>query len=330
MADKYAFQIIDVPGATGGTQVRGINDGITFAELSGSYMLSAPNFPYPQGFALENGAAFTFGPSGQPYGLQNSAGGLNNTGQIAGFSGHFTETERGYLYTTASGGSFTPVLASNGNPAETITTAYGVNDRGVVVGAVSNLAYQQGGNTTAFTWTAAGGMHQINIPGAVSSVATGDNDRGDVVGHTSHGVGTPDQGFLYSNGRLSTVNVHGAASTDPMGINNNETIVGYYSDGTHTHGFVDQGGQMTFINAPGATDTWVMSDNDFGQIAGYYKDATGLLHGFVATPGNGGNLASLAEMAPLPSVVQRLTGASSGHAYFDPSLPVNVVAVAHA
>jgi hypothetical protein len=33
-----------------------------------------------------------------------------------------------------------------------------------------------------------------------------------------------------------------------MDINDKETIVGYYSDGTHTHGFVDRGGLMMLID----------------------------------------------------------------------------------
>jgi hypothetical protein len=63
------------------------------------------------------------------------------------------------------------------------------------------------------------------------------------------------------------------------------------------------------------------------RVTWYCSDAKGVTHGFVATAGTGANLATLAEMAQLPAVVSQPTGASTGQAYFDPSQPVNVVAV---
>lgn len=336
--NSYAFQIIDVLGATSGTQIRGINDGAgTPAELSGSYTLTSPNFPYAQGFTMIGGSAFTFGPNGQPYGQHNDAYRLNNDGQVAGQSGHFFNTQRGYIYTPGSGGRYTTISA-NSNQNETVTWAGDLNDRQMVVGSV-----QLPSGTVGFEWQNGSMTKLLQDPHATSpgssTVATGDNDGGQVVGF--YNLGWPngyvnnvlqDHGFIWRNGHYTTVDVPGATSTDLEDINDEEEAVGTYrsADG-HYHGFVYQvgSGKMTFINAPGATDTWIAASNDEHQVAGYYATSDGIPHGFVATPGNGSNLASLAEMAPLPAVVKQLTGDTVGHAYFDPSLPVTVVAVAH-
>jgi uncharacterized membrane protein len=323
--NNYAFQTVAISGTQGSVIISGLND---FNALSGSQTQAFPANPYPEAFVDSNGATTVYGALGMPYGQHSTGGAINNLGQAVGSSGHYAQTARGYLY---AGGSFTRIT---GPQDRYRTSAYGINDRGQVVGNMSPNVLIPGssGGTKAFVWKNGTVTQTFSYPGASSTTATGINDAGGIVGVYSLPAANDSyhsHGFLDTNGHFTAIDVPGAQSTQPEAINNRGDIVGTYYDGAHYHGFLDHAGQMAFINAPGATDTWLNADNDFGQVAGYYRDTSGATRDFVATPGNGKNLPRLAEMAPLPAIVSQLTGASTGHAYFDPSQPVTLVAVAH-
>jgi probable HAF family extracellular repeat protein len=316
VANKYAFQTIAVPGAGGNVSVAGIND---FGELSGSYEVGSPGDPYPQAFTKIGSTITTYAADGAPYGQHATGGAVNNLGQVVGSSGHYQQTARGYLY---AGGSFTRI---EGPGDAYFTSAYGLNDRGQVVGNMAP-AYTSGA-PVAYVWQSGSIAQTFAYPGSTVTVAAGINDLGQIVGHYSDG--STNHGFLAANGSLTAIDAPGAQSTQAEAINNKGEIVGTYFDGTHYHGFTDQGGQMTFIDAPGATDTWVHGVNDFGQIVGAFRvNDTSVTEGFAAMPGAGRNLtADFALM--LPRQVAKLVGAATGHAYVDPSMTPLVIPVGH-
>jgi len=81
-------------------------------------------------------------------------------------------------------------------------------------------------------------------------------------------VATPDargDGFEYSGGAFTAINVPGASSTDPTGINGAGEIVGTYCNVSGCQTYLDNGGAFTTINALGPTGI-----NDAGQIVGTY------------------------------------------------------------
>ncbi len=82
------------------------------------------------------------------------------------------------------------------------------------------------------------------------------------------------------NYNYSNLNYPGASSTSPAWINNNNEVIGTYTDSTqNTHGFKWQNGTFTNIDFPGATFTYPSGVNDSGIIVGTYilGNAT---HGF--------------------------------------------------
>jgi probable HAF family extracellular repeat protein len=56
----------------------------------------------------------------------------------------------------------------------------------------------------------------------------------------------------------------------PVGINNSNVIVGWYSDPFNTHGFIYKNGVFTTVDFPGADFTEAMGINDSGDVVGSY------------------------------------------------------------
>jgi probable HAF family extracellular repeat protein len=134
---------------------------------------------------------------------------------------------------------------------------------------------------------------QIEVPDAMSTLALGINDRGQIVGTFRDAEGVL-RGFLLDQGVFTPINVDvpGATRTEPTGINNRGQIVGNFTDAKGVRrGFLLDQGVYTPIDVPGATSTVVYGINAHGQIAGFFVDAQGM-HGFCGTvrPGRGGGL----------------------------------------
>ena len=95
-------------------------------------------------------------------------------------------------------------------------------------------------------------------------------------------AGTTHGFLLDKHGSLTTIDVPGASSTQPLGINPRGDISGMYSAGGTTHGFLlDKDGSFTSIDVPGASSTAAQGINPQGDIVGTYS-AGGITHGFLA------------------------------------------------
>jgi len=91
-------------------------------------------------------------------------------------------------------------------------------------------------------------------------------------------------GFVDSNGSVSTLVFPGAVSTQALGINNLGQIVGDYVDGAGVmHGFLDANGLFITLDPNGSTATTLNGINDQGQFVGFYVNATGNTIGTVGT-----------------------------------------------
>jgi hypothetical protein len=79
----------------------------------------------------------------------------------------------------------------------------------------------------------------------------------------------------------------GAILTTANGINNSNTIVGYYFDSNDfVHGFVYRRGKFAAVDFPGANATQVLGINDYGDIVGVYQLPGPLnFHGFMRHSG---------------------------------------------
>jgi hypothetical protein len=112
--------------------------------------------------------------------------GINNLGNVAGFSVGVSGATTGFLL--RPGGQLTTLAV----PGATTTEALGISGRSEVVGFYQNAAGAQHG----FTWTLAGGFQTVDDPhGVGTTVINGVNNDGYLVGFYVGRVGNTD-GFL--------------------------------------------------------------------------------------------------------------------------------------
>ena len=168
------------------------------------------------------------------------------------------------------------------------TETYGINQGGSVVGRFV-------GSSFYFTGFLAFVMDRhstttIDVPPDLGSdtIPYGINARGKIVG--SYGNSGKLYGFLYDAGVITTIDAPKAAGTVAHGINDQNVIVGEYTDDHEkTHGFLRDSLGFTTIdvadNGIAYPATIVYGINRVGEIVGSYRDWSGKWHGFLEEDG---------------------------------------------
>lgn len=194
-----------------------------------------------------------------------------------------------YIYVTLD-----DPLATNG------TRADGVNDGGQVVGSYSSGDVDVTGpsfsvgydNNHGFAYSA-GGFTNYDVPQSASvanlTYYTGINNSGVIAGYTVAINWTNPvvsfEGFLYSGGIYTYINVPSATSTIVDGLNNSGEVVGFYQLNNLDNGFLYSNGTYTTFNVPSAQATNLYGINNEDQIVGTYYDGS-ITQGFLYSNGN--------------------------------------------
>jgi probable HAF family extracellular repeat protein len=192
---------------------------------------------------------------------------INQRGQIAGFFWDADTHSHGFVF---EDGTFRTVDV----PGAGGTEAYGINDRGVVVGFYF-------GPGRGFSWDD-GVFTTITLPGVFEITAEDINDSGMTVGNYVDVAAI--HGYVLWAGDLQTISVPGSAVTLARGVNNQGQVTGSYDDAKGTHCFVYDSGRYVTIDVPGAVVTFCRDINDRGQVVGLFEMTPGRPHSFLATP----------------------------------------------
>ena len=218
--------------------------------------------------ALRAGAVgYTFSTLHIPGAVTAIANDINDAGQVVGsFTNGLDNREHGFLLTN---GTLTHVDA----PGEYGTSPMGINNSGVIVGDVEVTVT---GVRSAF----------VDVNGVITifhdpyntpfTIAKGINNKGQIIGEfggfSNNSLG--EQGFLYSNGVMTTINYPGSFNTDLRGINDAGQIVGRYWDNAsgREHSFIYFNGVFTTIDFPGAIASNFERINNLGLIVGYHPN----------------------------------------------------------
>lgn len=260
-SQTYTFTSTDVPGAISTICLDINNAGAVigyYTDPSGA----------EHGFLLRDGAfntiTFAYDTSTYPWGI-------NDLGQIVGwgfdFDGGGTE---GFM---VSGGKVTIINDPDGYNTNLIS----ITNSGVIVGSYLNGTNYVGFTDTGDTFT------NIDVPNAPGTQVYGINRQGWLVGVALNRWGTP-RGFLDKDGKFTGLSFPGALSTIAYRVNDEGEVVGAYENQTEISGFVWSAGVFTNVTFPASTETSVTGLNNAGTLVGGYLDASGVTHGFIATP----------------------------------------------
>jgi probable HAF family extracellular repeat protein len=220
--------------------------------------------------------AIDLGALGEPqyYYSTSYAYGINNSGQVVGYSTTSAGWEHAFLY--SGKGPMQDLGTLNGSLDTSI--AYAINNNGQVVG----YSQPSGGFLDAFRYSN-GSMQDLGtLPGDIESYAYGINDSGQVVGY-----GTLDHAFLYSgNGPMQDLKtLFGGSLSQAYGINNSGQVVGIMTNG---HAFrLSNGSVQDLGTLPGGDSSMASSINNSGQVAGRSNtNNASIYHAFLYS-GNG-------------------------------------------
>jgi hypothetical protein len=232
-----------------------------------------------------------------PHSVQTVVEGLNDNNVQVGY--YSTQNKAVFDDDNSFGwyfnGKFHKVVyptGSNANPVEDQLDA--VNNHNVAAGSYINSS----GRYRGYTYNIKTGKFTlVTKPGAPtggnapSLAAFGINNAGDVVGEYTTSGHTIDGFIKLSGGAFVAIAVPGAAETVALGVNDNDTVVGAYIDGTGStstiHGFIWRiGGHFsTMIDDPDASAYTIINGiNNEGDIVGSYLDSHGDTDGFLAFP----------------------------------------------
>lgn len=169
------------------------------------------------------------------------------------------------VYFTDLGGSFSTVNLP-GSPRTTGNAL--INDNGQVI--LSNFSCC---NLPDFIYNInTSSMTPVSFPGAAATSLIAINNKGQVLGVASGGaVGIVY--FLYSGGSFTTLVFPSGCS--PVGINDNDEIVGNCIKNGSFQGFLLSPGVFTYINYDGNSsfnNTLISDINDSGEIVGTFAD----------------------------------------------------------
>jgi hypothetical protein len=274
-------------------QLLGINNSGRIVGYFGSGAVHHPNkgytinAPYAQGdIKSEN----------YPGSVQTQVTGLNDDGvQVGFYSNEDTASGANNNVGWYFNGSFHKVVYPTGNndkPA--VDQLLGVNDHDIAVGFYLNgsgvaRGYTYNIKTRKFSLVSEPGAPTGGAAPNLSANAI--NNTGAVAGNYTTKGGAVDAFLKLSGGSFKTIAVPGASSTVALGVNDNDTVVGFYTDGTGgaatTHGFIWRiGGSLTTkVDDPNGIGTTLLNGiNNEGDIVGFYTDGSGNTDGILAYP----------------------------------------------
>lgn len=278
---SYTFTTLDDQADPTFNQLLGINDN---GVISGYFGIGSPGHPN-KGYVLNP-------PYGQgnyvnenfPGSVQTQVTAIDGTGNTAGFWAGPKNNNFGFVEWN---GVFTSYRDPKTPVKGGVNQLLGLNSHGIAVGFYNDAK----GNSHAYTLNQATGVFTpVKVTSAVSTVATGINNNGDITGLYKTTANGATNGFLIKDGKITTFGFPGGSNTQPFGINIHDTIVGSYLDGAGVmHGFVLRtplkGASWQSIDDPnGVGSTVVNGLNDQGDLVGFYTDAAGNTDGMLAMP----------------------------------------------
>lgn len=274
-ATDYHIRSLDFPGATG-TFFFALNDEThcVGAEADQNGLFHA--IVFKDGVLRLLDPHGLVGTSAESFALS-----INNRGEIAGGLTDTAGDSHGFVH------HFDGVDELIDFPGGFNTQAFGINDKGTVIGVYATTA---GGAATHAFVRREGKFSNIDLPGGVTTPFS-INDLGEIAGEFATTQGT--NGFGYVQRPDGHFTLFTAPESLPQGtffisINNRNQILGAYASTTVAlQNFLATNGHYASFDLPsrfGANFVSAQTVNDGDQIVGYYTDGANINHAFLAIP----------------------------------------------
>ncbi len=188
--------------------------------------------------------------------------------------------EAGYAYNSSS-----RQITRISYPGANSSTAYGINNKGYVVGGFCSYIVCP---VNIFTMAdhgylyANGAFTQLDFPGAQLTEAFAINDAGVIVGNYQINDTSP-HAFIYQNGVYTNIDYPGTGNAVATAVNNSGVVAGIFDDQFGGHGYIYKNGQFMQIDDPSGLDTALSAVNDNEELVGSINTSKGTLP-FVGIP----------------------------------------------
>ncbi|HUN33272.1 MAG TPA: CHRD domain-containing protein [Trebonia sp.] len=284
----YNFRTLDNAKDLTFNQLLGINNKGLIAGYFGSGALNHPN----KGYQLTPNGSYT--SENFPGSAQTQVTGLNDQGATVGFwstMNNASQVNDNHGWWSPDGRHFFTADYPTSAPASPpVDQLLGINNHDFAVGFYTDAS----GNNHGYYYDARDNKFGlITAPASLNSpslTATAVNTRADIAGVYTDAAGNTDGFIKFFSGGFTTLRFPGATSTQALGVNDSDEVVGFYMDGTGssatTHGFTwtPTGGFRSVDDPNGIGMTTINGVNNAGDIVGFYTDGAGNVDGFKAAP----------------------------------------------
>jgi probable HAF family extracellular repeat protein len=199
--------------------------------------------------------------------------GINDAGQVSGYSTNVTNESRAFLWDGAT-------MQDLGTLGGTGSVAYGINE----IGQVSGWSRPPNFGSRAFLWDGTS-MRDLGTLGGVTSVGWGLNNAGQVTGYSQRATGGAlVHAFLWDGTTMRDLGTLGGEQSQGWGINDAGQVTGWSNIETGTsqyHAFLWDGETMQNLGTLGGTNSWGYAISNSGQVCGFSLTASNQQHAFL-------------------------------------------------
>jgi probable HAF family extracellular repeat protein len=184
-------------------------------------------------------------------------------------------------------------------PGATETDTYAVNNFGVIAGDyVDGNNIQHGMILNGKQLTTVNRRGCLTTPGPGAIALFGLTSKQVAVGWCFDTIQQTNVAFEYNHGRITTIALSGAVSTQAQGINDLGRIVGAYLDSAgQQHGFLLSGAKLTTLDVPNHTFASAYAINNQGLITIYAANSSGSYDSFITLNGRSYKLVNVPNAA---------------------------------